>query len=224
MTQTKGIYLSAQDAINISSGEYFKLLSAEFSDSCTLDDFKRRILRVVTALGFTDYVFMRMDRSWHDHSQKGLLYSLPEEFMRLYHQDNFYLHDLMISYGEINTQSIFSSQVYGYFYEAPFNIELTRKNRELYQLNQRFKYYEHYAVPIRASNGSGNVQLILMARDMEKEVFQSMAKPVMPVCRHLCKAIDKVSTKKFRTSFINIQDNPVGITPKLLRILNRFGF
>ena len=223
MVNSKGMLSkkgNAQSA-DVNSKDYLDSLCAEFSNSRSLADLKQRILQCVTTLGFTDFIFMRLERGWHTHASQGLLYSLPDELMRIYHENNMHSYDLMIPYGKSNTQPIFSSQVYGYIDEAPFDIELTRKNRTLCQLYRRFSYFEHYVTPIHAFNGNGNVQLMLTSRGVEKEAFQSRITPMMPACRFLCKAIDSVSTKKFRSSFIDTKDSPVSITPKPLSILNR---
>lgn len=228
MTTNKGMLFSVKktqnnevNSLDLTSEEHLKTLCDELTDTRSLDDFKQQILKIVTAMGFTDYLFVRLERAWHSHSHQGLLYSYPKELMRVYHESAMYTGDLMIPYGKTNTQPIFSSQVYGYIDNAPFEIEFIQKNRALCQLYRRFSYFEHYVTPMHAFNGNGNVQLILTSRDLEKDKFQSMVVPVMPLCRYLCKAIDSVSTKNFRSAFIDTQDNPINITPKPLRILNR---
>ncbi|MBN4055287.1 response regulator transcription factor [bacterium AH-315-K03] len=223
MTNNKGMFATKSKAqsVDINSKDYLDSLYTEFSNSRTLDDLKQRIQQCVTTLGFTDFIFMRLERGWHTNATQGLLHSLPDELMRIYHENNMHVYDLMIPYGKSNTQPIFSSQVYGYIDNAPFDIDLTRKNRTLCQLYRRFEYFEHYVTPIHAFNGNGNVQLMLTNKGMDKEDFQTKVTPIMPACRFLCKAIDTVTTKNFRSSFIDMKDSPVSITPKPLSILNR---
>ena len=203
------------------SDTHFKALHSELSYSRTLDDFTQRIQKIIGDIGFSDFMFIRLNRLWLDDSRHGLLHSFPDELMRIYHERKIYETDLILLYGKDNTQPIFSSEVYDYIDKAPFEIGLVKKNRTLLQLYRRFGYFEHYVIPIPALNGSGNVQLLLTRNGIDKKKFQSLAEPVLHSCRSLCKAIDSVSTTRFRSSFIDSENNPVSITRKPLHILHQ---
>ena len=198
-----------------------KVICADLAYSRNISDLTQRIKKIVTDLGFSDFLFMRLERVWQTESSSGLLYSLPKELMRIYHEEHMHKTDLMIPYGKANTQPIFSSQIYGYINSAPFEMELTNNNRLLLQLYKRFGYFEHCAIPAQAFNGNGHVLLILTSTGVKKHDFQSMATPKMPACRSLCKAIDTVTSKKFKSQFIDKADHPISLPRKPLDALRR---
>jgi Autoinducer binding domain len=109
---------------------HYTEFSADLSRSRTLDQFSRRIHKTVKTLGFSDFVFMRLERSWQGDSQQGLLSSLPPMWWQQYQNDRLYKSDLMIAYGKANTHPIFSSHLYEYIEAAPFELALTTHNRQ----------------------------------------------------------------------------------------------
>lgn len=199
----------------------YKEMCAELAQSRSLDDFEQRVLGLVRDLGFSDYMFVRLERKWLYGSKRGLLYSLPEELMRVYHEESLFEHDLIFAYSKDNTQPILSSQVYEHIDSSPFDMLLTRNNRLVLQTYKRFGYADQYVIPMKASNGSGHVMLLLTASSTDKHKFQSAVTLTTSRCRSLCKAIDSVVTKKYRSLFIDKHDHPVNITRKPLAVLQR---
>jgi Autoinducer binding domain len=198
---------------------HHKALCQELSSAHNLNRFKNLILGIVNRLGFSDFIFIRLERDWQPGSKRGLIHSFPKEMLNEYQENFLYNHDLLLSYGKANTQPIFGSQIYGYVDDAPFEMELTTKNRQLRKFYRRHQYAEHLLVPSAAINGNGNVQLILTSSGKSKEEVQATATPVIPICRALCKAVDSVSTTKFRSSFIDKKDAPLLLNPKPLAML-----
>jgi Autoinducer binding domain len=207
------------DPLFFDAQAHHKTLCRELATAHDLNAFNKRILGIVNRLGFSDFIFIRLERVWQPGSERGLLHSLPKEMLDEYQENFFYNHDLLLSYGKVNTQPIFGSQIYGYVDDAPFEMELTTKNRQLRKFYRRHHYSEHLVVPSAATNGSGNVQLILTTSGKSAEDMQSTATPVIPICRALCKAVDSVSTSKFRSSFIDKKDAPLLLNPKPLAML-----
>jgi Autoinducer binding domain len=207
------------DPLFFDADAHFKALCQELSNAHDLQVFKSRILDIVNRLGFSDFIFIRLERDWQPGSERGLIHSFPKEMLDEYQENLMYVHDLLLSYGKVNTQPIFGSQIYGYVDDAPFEMELTTKNRQLRKFYRRHQYSEHLVVPTAAINGNGNVQLILTSSGKTKEEIQTTASPVIPICRSLCKAVDSVSTRRFRSSFIDKQDAPLKLNPKPLAML-----
>ena len=199
-------------------GSYTQLRS-ELSPARNLNDLEQRVLSIVIELGFSDFIFIRLQRSWQESSKYGLLCSVPEEYMRVYHEEKMHAHDLMIPYAKTNTQPIFASQIYGYLDKAPFDIELTQKNRVLSQLNKRFGFFDQYFIPLKSFNGHGNVQLSILNKGVNPVEFQADIMITTSVLRLLCKAIDSITSTRFRTSFIGKQDHRVTLRPKQLAVL-----
>jgi hypothetical protein len=207
------------DPLFFDAETHFKAQCRELSNAYDLQVFKNRILDIVNRLGFSDFIFIRLERDWQPGSVRGLIHSLPNEMLGEYQENLLHHHDLLLSYGKVNTQPIFSTQIYGYVDDAPFEMELTTKNRQLRKFYRRHHYSEHLVLPSAATNGSGNVQLILTTSGKSAEDIQSTATPVIPICRVLCKAVDSVSTRKFRSSFIDKKDAPLTLNPKPLAML-----
>ena len=200
---------------------HYKSMHASLLRARDITDLVPRITEWVTDIGFTDYVFVRLERRWHINSQSGLLFSLPNELMRVYHEQSLFKTDLLLSYGKDNTQPIFGSHIYGYIDSAPFDTQLTNSNRHLIQLYRRYGYLEHCAIPMPAYNGNGHVMLILTSRGVDPEKFAARITAIMPCCRALCKAIDSVTSKKFRFAFIDKSDGPIDLPHKPLDALRR---
>ena len=160
-----------------------------------------------------------MERCWRSGLQKGLLTSFPLLWLQCYQNNKLNEVDLLLSYGKTNTDPIFSSHIYQYIDTAPFNIPLTDNNRRIYQLYKRFDYFEHYAIPMPACNGHGQVLLLLTSVGIDTQKFRANVEPISSACHSLCKAIDTVSTQKFCSSFIQKCDQPLFVTRKQLNLL-----
>ena len=197
----------------------FDVMSAKLNNSSSQEEFTQRIGDIVKRLGFSDFLFMRLERVWHRHSQSGMYHSLPDEWMRIYHEERLYEIDLVISYGRANIQPIFSSQIYGYINDAPFEMELTKKNRLVLQLYRRFDFFEHAVFPLPACDGNGHVVLLLSSEGTDKQSFQASVEPIIGRCRSLCRAIDYVANNSFDTTFVDKNNNPIKITNKTLSVL-----
>ena len=219
-TSTDNKVLPLHDC-SINNEHEIKIMCADLKKARTLEELAIRIKNIAEINGFTDFLFARLERIWHENYNTGLLYSLPAELMRTYHEQDLFKTDLLLPYGKANTQPIFGSQVYGYINGAPFEMDLTDNNRRLLQLYKRFGYFEHCAVPQQAFNGNGHVMLVLTSAGIQKQDFQSLATPVLSTCRNLCKAIDTVTSNKFKSQFIDKADIPFSIPPKPMDALQR---
>ncbi|MBL4828105.1 MAG: autoinducer binding domain-containing protein [Spongiibacteraceae bacterium] len=197
----------------------YSVYCEDLSQARDLASFKRRIINIVNKLGFTDFIYRRIESGERYHAA---LMTLPDELIRVYNEENFYESDLMIAYAKQNTQPIFTSQVYKYICDAPFETSLTEINRGIEKLNSRFSFFEYYSIPMKAYNGNGNVQLAITQKGMGTVEFQSKIIPYQASFRHLCKAIDYVSTTRFATFVMEAEESrQVTITPKPLYILSK---
>ena len=203
----------------VENNEHYSQLIATFSAARDLEDLKQRIYRAISSLGISDYIFLRLKRYWHGESNFGLMHSMPEELVRVYCDEKMYHVDLMIPYAQSNSQPIFASQLYGYLENAPFEIELTQRNRAITQLYKRYGYYDQLLLPMPASNGSGNVLLSVLIGNLGAAEFQSAVNPIIPELRCMCKAIDTITTTQFGTTFIGKDDNADALSPKQLSVL-----
>jgi DNA-binding CsgD family transcriptional regulator len=197
--------------------DYFLDLLSSADD---ITRFKENILGIVKEMGFTDYLFMRSDRHWLREIDYGLLYSVPEELMRIYHDEKMYIQDILVLSSQNSLQPLFMSTIYTYFNDAPYETDLIEKNRRIQQLNKRFSFFDHYAIPMTAFNGHGNVQLVVTHKNISPDIFRPRVNNCSSQIHYLCKAIDFVSTQQFYDSFINYEDNPSKISPRQLAVIS----
>ena len=205
--------------VNTSIDTTYKNFCIKLSRARCVNDLSWLVNGELCEMELDDFLFIRLERQWPTQSNNGMLFSLPEEMIRAYCEERLFKSDLLLQYGKENTQPIFSSQIYGYIDAAPFDMDLTQKNRQMVQLYRRFGYSELCAIPAPAYNGSGHVMLIVTYSGRDVDEFRARMISMMPGCRSLCNAIDSVSTKKFRTSFIDPVDCPGILTRKPLAAL-----
>ena len=100
---------------------------------------------------------------------------------------------------------------FGYLSGAPFISLVTRYNRKIIQLNTSFGYSDSLVIPCVSESGRGNALLILISPHVGTDDFTSLLISKSHRASCLCKAIDAVCVRKFRSSRLNI-----GI-PKILK-------
>ncbi len=191
----------------------------ELKRSRDIDDFRQQIIKIINRLGFSDYSFVPLHRNWAYEKQQGLLSTYPDEFWDIYQKEDLYSHDMLVRFFNDNTHPIFTSQVYDYFCNAPFNNEVTRINRLIRQLHHSFGFFEHHATPIMAESGKMKFLLMLSQQNMEPAVFQAKANRIGGALRALSQAINKVCHSKFPYFFEPPPKKVLYIAPKPLQVL-----
>ena len=199
--------------------EAYKTLCTDLGRSRTLADLTESIGTVINRLGFSHFQFIRLERHWPSGSQRGWLSSFPSLYRQCYLESKLYEVDWLLAYGKTNAGPIFSSHIHDYIDAAPLDVPVLQGNRHVFQLYKRYKFYDVYAVPLPAHNGHGQVLLLLGCEGMDSETFHSLVSTVSSHCHLLCKAIDTISTQRFRTAFIQCDEQPTILTPSQLRVL-----
>ena len=199
--------------------ETYQSLCAELQQSRTLDDLTHHIAVIIKRLGFSDFLFARLERSWHAGSQQGMLSSFPTLCLQCYQESKLFEVDWLLAYGKANAEPIFSSQLHRYIDAAPVELPAILGNRQVFQLYKRYDFLDLYAVPMPARNGHGQVLLLLTCAGMDSKAFSTQVTSVSSMCRPLCKAIDSVSSQQFRSSFVHRCDRPPLLTSAQLNIL-----
>ena len=202
--------------INKSSLKYD--FSSELRRVKNIDDFKHRILRVINRLGFSDFSFGLVDRDW-EHEDDQTISSYPEEYQRIYKEEQLYMYDMLIEYARESNHPVFTSQVYDYYCNAPFNTEVTCINRAIRQLHHSLGFFENYAMPMIAQNGKDKLLLTLSQQGMATIAFQTKINSMSTSLRLLSHAINDVCSAKFPTLFEQPISQVVDIAPKPLRVL-----
>ncbi|MEM8682173.1 MAG: autoinducer binding domain-containing protein [Pseudomonadota bacterium] len=196
-------------------GYYFELSSAK-----DLKDFKRRIDNIVKRLGFGDYGFVRLANV----EESRELISIQDDLITAYDRGGLYEYDLVLLHAIEHTRPIFRSTVNEHVLEAPFTYgEHTRCMREAYKLNKSFGYYDFYNVPIKASNGNGNVVLSVTRRGLSPTQLKRQVQQCVTDLQLLCEAIDFVSISKHADKLLEPDDEEgrvIKINPRPLMVLD----
>lgn len=138
--------------------------------------------------------------------------------MRIYYNEKIHEHDLLLYHAMRNTHPLFTSAIYEYINNAPFETKLLSRNRKIQQLNKIFKFFDLFSMPVKACNRYGNLQLIIIQEHSSPEDFQTQIHQHSLHIYSLCKAIDLISPKKFYSTFINFEDNSTKISARQLNV------
>ena len=196
---------------------------SEFDRAKNIDDLKNRILKAVNGLGFSDFMFLHAEGKCL--SEQNFLLTYPDEFLRQYQEEGLSTDDMIIEYARENTRPIFSSQVYGYFYDAIFDTKVIRVNRAIRQLNFAFGFFDNYVVPIASHDDSGKLLFAVSQRHAKADEFRTEANSLAVPLQSLGQTINSVVHDKFPNYFVNAEEyrkknSGVHITPKQLLVLD----
>jgi len=195
-------------------GYYVDLSSAK-----NVDEFRRKIHAIVQSFGFSDFSFVRMHCGDIDSK---LLVTGPSEMLSAYFDQNFMKYDMILPYTEQSLEPIYLSDIREYANNSPFETEITRGMKSIYELNKSYGFYDYYNIPIKALNGEGNVLFSVTIRGYSPTEIKRAVDESKIALLLLCEAIDFVVTHKFSDDLIGDRmATPEGITinPRPLRVL-----
>ncbi len=193
--------------------------STELKRSKNFNELKENILKIINRLGFSDYTFAPLERDWAYENQQGFLSTYPDEFWRIYQEEELYNDDMLMRFVKDNTHSIFTSHIYDYFCNAPFENEVTRINRTIRQLHHSFGFFEQHVTPIITADNEGIFLLSLSQQNMDAATFQATVNRSGPQIRSLGECIFKVCQSKFPHLFSQPPKKVISIAPKPLQVL-----
>ena len=182
-------------------------------------DLNAKIVKIIKELGFSDYTFVPLERDWDHEGNQGVLSSYPAEYWDIYRENRLYKHDMLVSYFRQNIHHTYTSFIYNYYADAPFDNETTRCNKDIRQLQHTYGFLEQYAVPVIDSECNTAFILIIAEQNSEAAAFQNKANSKIPALRELGQAIHKVVTTKFPELFEGPNTKIADIAPKPLRVL-----
>lgn len=200
-----------------SSQEFEMGFLHELSKSKDPFDLKKRILKLVRRLGFSDYGFIHIENS---SETGGLLLTNPSAQLKSYYDGGFHEHDLMMSYVNSNTSPIFLSQVYDFVTDAEYDVELFARNREIYRLNQSYGYFDYYTIPMLSCNDNGKVLFTITQKNLNSIEFQTKITPFKSTLRLLAEVIDHICATKFHDFFVGQEIPLTNIRSRPLQVLD----
>jgi len=193
---------------------------AELSEARDVNEFEEKIDKLIKALGFDEFSYFRA-AGVNGDPQK--LVTISQDMLRNYYNEEFYKHDLIINYINVNVSPIYQSALHDYVDKAPFEIEMTRMMRAINNLNRSHGYYDFYNSFARAKNGSGNVMLSVTNRGCSTVRLKELVKGSESTLQVLCEAIDFVASRKFAEFLLGFSVESranIAINPRPLKVLD----
>lgn len=191
----------------------------ELAKARDLPELMQKIRDFVVRLGFTDFSFGRMASK--NPSAAMVLMTTPPSITDHYRHDDVWQHDLVLQHSALCEQPVFQSDIDNYVASAPFKTEAILSNRETRAMVRGHGFFEYYAVPIKSTNGNGNVLLAVTAKHMGVAQFRCLVEKNIPAFHILAKSIDYIGVKKFPEFFLDASENrTILITPKPLLLLS----
>jgi DNA-binding CsgD family transcriptional regulator len=190
----------------------------ELMRSSDLADMMSRVLRFIQRLGFTDFSLTRMASK--DPNSAMILGTTPAAMAEHYSHRNVWEHDLMLQYAAVQTEPLYQTTVDGYIASAPFVSETIRSNRETRAFIKGFGYQEYYNIPMKATNGNGNVLIAVTAKNCSPAQVQQLASRNTVALQILARAVDHIGTRRFPKLFLDkLESQEVVINPRPLQLL-----
>ncbi len=185
-----------------------------------VNDFRQRILNAVNQMGFSDFSFVHMDASGDIDSL--ILSTIPKAISQSYFEQGLYEHDLIIPYANSRTRPIFRSELENYVNLAPFDNDMTRTSREIYEINKSHGFYEFFNMPSNSYDGSGKVMFLVTQRGGNPFEFRQRVTQSLRPLELLSEAIDMIVGQRF-SDVIGLKKLPektiYKINPAPLRVL-----
>ena len=191
----------------------------ELKQARNIDALTMQIVKIIKRLGFSDYIFMPLEVDWDQEIQQHLLSTYPKDFWKKFRDKKLYTLDILNSFFQKNTHPIYTSNIYNYYCNAPFENDLVRTNRSIRQLYHALGFLENYTIPIPGNADNNRFLFTLSKKNMDPEHFQTSTNKVAPQLYALGQAIYKVCNARFPTLFEKPKKNIIDIAPKPLRVL-----
>lgn len=193
---------------------------AELSAARDVNEFEQKIDKLIKILGFDEFSYFRAAGANGDPQK---LVTISQDMLRNYYSEEFYKHDLILNYINVNVSPIYQSALHDYVDKAPFEIEMTRLMKAIYALNKSYGYYDYYNCLTKATNGNGNTMLSVTKRGFTPVQLRNLVSGSESTLQVLCEAIDFVASRKFSEVLLGASNENtanIAINPRPLKVLN----
>lgn len=207
----------SDDKLNPDTHEFELCLYADLGEAEDIPTLKQKILKTVSDFGFSDFAFIRGNCAGKNEK----LITSPQKQIEIYKNSGFYQYDFVEEYRKNNTRAEFMTRLYQPAVDAPFDIETLKANREIYEVNQSFGYFEYYYIFMKSCHDDEKIMFACSRKGLDPASLQICAAPYEVNLKLLCQVIDYVVIQKFRAEFLDPEkDEVVTITPQPLRVLS----
>lgn len=193
---------------------------AELSEAKDVNEFEGKIDKLIKALGFDEFSYFRAAGANGDLQK---LVTISQDMLSNYYNEEFYKHDLILNYINVNVSPIYQSALHDYVNKAPFEIEMTRLMKAIYALNKSYGYYDYYNCLSKATNGNGNIMLSVTKRGFTPVQLRNLVSGSESTLQVLCEAIDFVASRKFSEVLLGASNENTAnivINPRPLKVLD----
>jgi DNA-binding CsgD family transcriptional regulator len=193
---------------------------AELSASLDVADFQKRIGKIIHGFGFSEYTYSWLTQFTNLPPELG---TLPTSLTNKYFDARLYEYDMGLLRAKEGSSPFFQSTIHDYIARAPFNSAMTRKMREITELNKSFGYYDYFITPVCKNNGSVQPVLSVTCRGLSSVELKSSVDGCESVLCLLAEAIDFVAEKFFPEidrHTVSGKPSKAAINPKPLRVLD----
>lgn len=171
--------------------EFVKKISA----ARNVDDFHKRILAVLTPLGFTDFTVAVKLKSG---LISFLLSTFPDGLTASYSKARYQRYDMLFDYiAAGNIEPVCMSMMEKIINSAAIQTFSFQKNREIFELYKQFGYEDLYLVPRKSTREGEAAEVVVFAAASESaEDFQTRVDNCRPVLNLLAEAIGFIGRNK----------------------------
>lgn len=172
--------------------EFVRILSV----AANIEDFNKRVLRVLRPLGLTDFVFIRKKTNGVDLPSS----SLPSEFLEAYLQEEHFTSDMVLDYLQAdNLDPIYLSMVERVIENTLVSTQSFAQNKEIIDLYRRFDFQDVFFIPVQCRKGKSGDRGVfaVMAKGMPYEDLFPLISRSKPVLQLLADAVSFIGQDRF---------------------------
>lgn len=197
-------------------------LVRELTASRSPRDLKKRLIKALKRLGFSDFVFMRYPLN---QTSNFFLNSLPKELLALYQDQGLYEHDMALDYLKAgNTENLHFSKIQKAIESALFLTHTFKQNLKILALYKRFEFNDVFLIPIRVhKENRGNKESLLlavMAKGSTQKEFMALTEKCGEALRLIGDTVLRIHQIKFTNHKPLVPTNPKPI--QLLTAMAKF--
>lgn len=180
-----------------------------------LEELRQRIGKALGALGFSDFVYLRMGKQDDIYAT---LSSLDPRLLETYFQDELHRHDVMLRYCLENIRPALLSSIQEYLFSAPYTTEAIERNRAIQSLIEQFDYADFYGIPIPHPDAD-NALFAVSAKNVDRIELQRLVNTGNAALTLLARAIDRIGATRFPGHFFRCKERCGPLNPRPLLLL-----
>jgi DNA-binding CsgD family transcriptional regulator len=199
--------------------QFYKLLMESRNYSKFIDT----IYKVLRRTGFTDFSCVRINPKGDVVGAGEEVVTMPTKLLTTYYEEAFNEHDIILDALRADfIVPFFQSNIRDQLDNHQIDTLTAKRNRDIFRLNESYKYQDYYLIPIRACNGHGKMLLSITAKGASSAQVKKNAAKYSQFLSVFAEAIDYIATQKFPDEYLlfgNQKKKPV-LSPRVLEYLN----